>query len=101
MSINDIDDQSSIDGWTQNNSTDESETNNSIPSSASDLTWLRNDLHSISEKMDILISSIQHAHNDSYEHHEELVEKIIKGVGSSIIIGSLLIATAMLYRTSK
>ena len=89
MSITDIDDQSSIDGWTQNNSTDESDTNNSVPSSASDLTWLRNDLQSISEKMDTLIVSIQHAHNDDYKHKEEMFARM------GIFIGGLTFGCAL------
>ena len=91
MSITDIDDQSSIDGWTQNNSTDESDTNNSVPSSASDLTWLRNDLQSISEKMDTLIVSIQHAHNDDYKHKEELFSRFGIFIGGMAFSGVLLL----------
>ena len=64
---------------------------------SNDLTWLRNDLSQISDKLDILIGSIQHAHNDSYQHNEGLVTKTIIGLGG-ILLGCTLMMVAVISR---
>ncbi len=69
-----------------------------IPTPCSnDLTWLRNDLSQISDKLDILIGSIQHAHNDSYQHNEEVATKTIIGLGG-ILLGCTFMLVAVLLK---
>ncbi len=63
---------------------------------SNDLTWLRNDLSQISDKLDILIGSIQHAHNDSYQHNEEVVTKAIIGLGGILLGCTFMLVAVML-----